>query len=104
MMNENDLDAAVRSERLIEVRRRIFRQLVESMVYEKIIHPELGPELGSDGTRTVFRLHGLDGDGCRVTYLCRGRQAWGFDRIRLSADPVMRIKDGEACEAESLSQ
>jgi siderophore synthetase component len=100
MMNENDLDSAIRSEKLVAVRRRIFRQLVESMIYEKIIHPESG----QDGPQTVFRLHGVGIDGCPVTYLCRGRQAWGFDRIRLSAEPVMRIKDGEAGEAESLSQ
>jgi 2-[(L-alanin-3-ylcarbamoyl)methyl]-3-(2-aminoethylcarbamoyl)-2-hydroxypropanoate synthase len=99
-MNEHDLDAAVSSEKLVEVRRRIFRQLIESLIYEKIIHPESG----QDGPQTVFRLHGLDGDGRRVTYLCRGRMAWGFDRIRLASEPVLRIVDDEVCEAESLSQ
>jgi 2-[(L-alanin-3-ylcarbamoyl)methyl]-3-(2-aminoethylcarbamoyl)-2-hydroxypropanoate synthase len=100
MMNENDLDSAIRSEKPVAVRRRIFRQLVESMIYEKIIHPESGQE----GPQTVFRLHGVDAGGQRISYLCRGRRAWGFDRIRLSAEPLMRISDGKACEAESLSQ
>jgi 2-[(L-alanin-3-ylcarbamoyl)methyl]-3-(2-aminoethylcarbamoyl)-2-hydroxypropanoate synthase len=100
MMNENDLDSAIRSEKLVAVRRRIFRQLVESMIYEKIIHPESG----QDGPQTVFRLHGVDAVGQRVSYLCCGRRTWGFDRIRLSAEPVMRIADGKAGEAESLSQ
>ncbi|MFY0566301.1 IucA/IucC family protein [Archangium lansingense] len=78
------------------VRRRIFRQLVESLVYEGIVEPQV--RALQDGL-LEFSLSGRDAHNQEVRYACQGRRALGFDRVRLTALPVQR--DGE--EATSLS-
>ena len=92
-----ELDGLVRSEQLAAVRRRIFRQLVESLIYEGIVRPETEPE----GDGLAFCLHGEDEQGQPVSYLCYGRRRFSFDRVQLDGRPVLRIAGERAEEADS---
>lgn len=95
-----ELEAALHSEQFLDVRRRIFRQLIESLIYEGVVQPEIEPS----GDRQVFQFAGRDAAGRPVSYRCLGRRRFSFDRIRLEIEPVMRVADGIATEAASLSQ
>jgi len=68
---------------LPEVRRRVMRQLIESLVYEGAITPG-----------------GVAGD--EVAYCWEERRRFSFDRVRVGPGPVVRIKPGDAL-AEALS-
>ncbi|WP_042160900.1 IucA/IucC family protein [Paenibacillus gorillae] len=90
----------VQSEELAIVRRRIFRQLIESFLYERIlIEPVIHGETEAD-----YSLHGQSESGEAVQYRFAASRKWSFGRIRLAETPVMRIAEGEAREAESLPQ
>lgn len=95
-----ELEAALHSERFLDVRRRIFRQLIESLIFEGVIQPEIEPA----GERQIFHLAGRDAAGRPISYRCLGQRRFSFDRIRLETGPVIRIADGIAAEAASLSQ
>ncbi len=88
---------AVRSERFVEVRRRIFRQLIESLIYEGVLLPETEAE----GEALVFRIGGRTEAGEPVLYRCRGRRRFTFGRIRLDERPVSRLAGGTEAEANS---
>lgn len=94
-----NLDAALQSEHLVIVRRRIFRQLIESLIYERVLEPETE----SSGEQLTFRIHGQDTLCQPVVYLCHGRRRFSFDRMRLCPEPVMRIANNKRAEAGSLS-
>ena len=64
---------------LPEVRRRVLRQLIESLVYEGAITPT-----------------GVACDG--VAYCWEERRRFSFDRVRLGPGPVVRVKPGEALQ------
>ena len=64
---------------LPEVRRRVLRQLIESLVYEGAIDSG-----------------GVVGDG--VAYCWEERRRLSFDRVRLGPGPVVRVKPGEALQ------
>jgi siderophore synthetase component len=91
------LDAALASEEFVAVRRRIFRQLVASLVYEGLAQPEAVEGNG----QSAWRLRARD---LPVCYEFRARRRFSFDRVWLTDDPVVRRADGAAAEAESLSQ
>ncbi|WP_437957361.1 IucA/IucC family protein [Sorangium sp. So ce119] len=92
--------ALARSDAWVVARRRVFRQLIESMIYEKIV----APEIASSGPAQTFSIPGRDERGEAVTYACEGRRRFSFDRIRLSSAPVRRTAGGQTGEAESISQ
>ncbi|GGE06513.1 siderophore biosynthesis protein IucA [Marinithermofilum abyssi] len=91
--------AAIHSPQYIEVRRRIFRQLVESLIYEKVVRPSV--ETVKEGL--LFQLHGKDGDGRPVIYRCTGKRRYSFDRIRLTGT-VERVSGADVREADSFSR
>ncbi|UHA72684.1 IucA/IucC family protein [Paenibacillus sp. 481] len=92
---------AVQSEQYVQVRRRVFRQLVESIVSEKIVEPEVEQR----GDVTLFTLQGYDREQQRVAYQCYGRITLTFGRMRLSSPIVMRVAaNGSVQEATSLAQ
>jgi siderophore synthetase component len=68
---------------LPEVRRRVMRQLIESLVYEGAIPPG-----------------GVAGD--EVAYCWEERRRFSFDRVRVGPGPVVRIKPGDALQ-EAMS-
>ncbi|KAB7706223.1 IucA/IucC family siderophore biosynthesis protein [Bacillus aerolatus] len=94
------LEEIIESTEYLEVRRRIFRQLIESLIFENIVKP----------TRTTcqsgieqFTIHGKDTLGDPVTYVCRGKQKVSFDRIRLTKEPIVRRKNDKEAEADSFA-
>lgn len=94
------LEKIIESTEYLEVRRRIFRQLIESLIFENIVNP----------TRTTiqngieqFTIHGKDKLGDPVTYVCRGKQKVSFDRIRLTKDPIVRQKKDQEVEVDSFA-
>ena len=89
---------ALAAEDVIEARRRVFRQLLESLMYEGAIHPEI--ELGPDGGLHC-RLAGT-GDGKTVVYRWSAERRFSFGRLRLRPAPVLRAVDGDVAEATSL--
>lgn len=95
----NGLTAAlVRSEEWIRVRRRIFRQLVESFLYEQILRE---PVIGSHA-EAEYTLRGETETGEQVEYTFWAVQKESFDRIRLSDKPIMRITSIDRAEADSI--
>lgn len=91
---------AIASDAYVEVRRRIFRQLLESAIFEKIVSVET-VQLGKE---TLYILHGRDADGTPVTYNCRGGRRLTFGRIRLLGHSVLRISKEGKKEADSIGQ
>ncbi|WP_053366310.1 IucA/IucC family protein [Bacillus sp. FJAT-27245] len=95
-----DLEKIIESAEYLDVIRRIFRQLIESLIFEKIVTP----------TRTTLQngmekltIHGKDKFGDSVTYICHGKQKVSFNRFRLTKDPILRQKNNEKMEAESFA-
>lgn len=94
------LDVALRSKEAIAVRRRILRQLIESLIYEGVLQPKVE----RDGDRSIFWLDGQTGTGAAVRYRCRGQRCLSFDRIRLLGEPVTRVTGDQSSEVESIAQ
>ncbi|MGG3890719.1 IucA/IucC family protein [Metabacillus fastidiosus] len=92
---------ALQSEQYVTVRRRVFKQLIESMIFEGIIIPE---ETRNTDGYIQFHLKGQDEQLQEVTYLCSGRRRMTFGRIRLTHTPVIRESVQSKAEAVSLTQ
>ncbi|MPY96524.1 MAG: siderophore biosynthesis protein [Actinophytocola sp.] len=91
------IERALRAPSFIAARRRVFRQLLESLVYEDA----LTHHTGDNGESVV---DGADSAGLPVRYVFRARRRFGFDRVALSPQPVRRhVVDGSA-EAESITR
>ena len=82
---------ALQSKEYISVRRRVFRQLVESLIYEKIITPIHIQK----GEQILFIIQGLDEKDQNVMYQCYGQERMTFGRICLHASLIMRVQDEE---------
>lgn len=95
-----ELDHIIQSEEYREVRRRIFRQLIESLIFEGIVMPKRTTL--QDGIEQ-FTIHGTDIFGEPVAYIGYGKTKVSFERIRLTKDPLVRQKDGEQAEAVSFA-
>ncbi|MEB3368625.1 IucA/IucC family protein [Saccharopolyspora mangrovi] len=83
--------AALTDSRFPAVRRRVFRQLVESLLYEGALRTE------QDGDEHV--VAGTGGGGAPVRYSFRAVRRFGFERVGL-ASPVLR----DGVEAESITR
>lgn len=98
MTPDSDLiERALRSGQFEQVRRRLFRQLLESLLYERTL-----------GARTVdegcFAVDGTDEHGDAVSYLFTATRRYGFDRVRLGPEPVLRCGSDGTDEAESTTR
>lgn len=90
------LERSLGSQAGLSVRRRVFRQLLASLVYEDAV------ETGTDGTgRTT--VAGVDAAGAPVTYRFHTRRRYGFDRVTLGGHPVERVDRAETAEAECVT-
>ncbi|GAF09392.1 IucA/IucC family protein [Paenibacillus pini] len=90
----------VRSEEWVQVRRRIFRQLIESLLYEQIISE---PVIRLHAT-SEYVLHGESHIGEKVKYTFYAVRKESFHRIQLTDAPIMRITSLERTEADSIPQ
>lgn len=91
---------AIQSPQYGKVRRRVFRQLIESLIYEKLI----SPVMIQDAEGITFHIEGRTSFGEAVTYRCRGQERMTFGRIRLYDEPVVRTEKNESEEATSIAQ
>ncbi|MCU5379364.1 siderophore biosynthesis protein [Bacillus cereus] len=89
---------ALESEDYISVRRRVLRQLVESLIYERIITPVRI----ENEEQILFLIQGLDEDNKSVTYECYGRERMTFGRISIDS-LIVRVQE-EKQEIQSVSQ
>lgn len=94
------LDSALKSSASVEVQQRIFRQLLESLIYEQILEAQ---EESTDEGLDCFRLAGKDGHNRPVEYFALGQRQQGFNRIRLR-QAVQRRDATSLQEAPSLAQ
>lgn len=88
---------ALQAPTFLAVRRRMFRQLLASLLYEDALRVRLD----HDG---AARVHGADEAGNPVEYRFTVRRRYTFDRVTVGADPVLRVTDDERGEAESLTR
>jgi siderophore synthetase component len=88
------LERALRAPQFAQVRRRLLRQLLESLLYEGV----LAARTTDDGRRA---LDGTDEHGNAVSYLFTATRRYGFDRVRLGPQPVLRCAPGGTVEADS---
>ncbi|RFB72206.1 IucA/IucC family siderophore biosynthesis protein [Bacillus sp. AW] len=89
---------ALESEDYISVRRRVLRQVVESLIYEGIVRPVRI----ENEEQIFFLIQGLDEDNKSVTYECYGRERMTFGRIAIDS-LVIRVQE-EQQEIKSVSQ
>lgn len=89
---------ALESDDYILVRRRVLRQLVESLIYEGIITPV---RIESE-EQILFLIQGLNEDNKSVTYECSGRERMTFGRIAIDS-LIVRVQE-EKQEVQSVSQ
>ncbi|MGR7945713.1 IucA/IucC family protein [Paenibacillus sp. M.A.Huq-81] len=93
-------EEAICGEQYGEVTGRILRQLLEALLFEKVLTAEKTQMNGS----VRFAIPFTDEAGHAVTYICYGEERYTFGRVRLNRDPIIRITaEGEAV-ANSLSQ
>ncbi len=90
------VEQALRHPQFTRVRRRLFRQLVESLLYEDVLKAR-----ADNGMRV---LDGIDELGNPVSYSFTLTQWYGFKRVRMGAEPVQRSVNGVTAEAESLTR
>lgn len=90
---------AMSSTYYVMVRTRIFRQLVESMLFEGIVkHDTIGEE-----NRLIWRIQGVSSTGEPVIYSCRGVRHLTFGRIRLENEPLKRRVGETEAKADSIA-
>lgn len=91
------IERALCAPQFVQVRRRLLRQLLESLLYEGV----LAARTTGDGRRAV---DGTDEHGNAVSYLFTATRRYGFDRVRLGPQPILRCAPGGTAEAESTAR
>ncbi|SFP50996.1 Siderophore synthetase component [Amycolatopsis arida] len=86
------VQAALASPEYVAVRRRVFRQLLESLCYEGALRTR---PAGADRCA----VDGVDERGRPVCYEFTARRRFGFGRVAVGPDPVLR----DGVEAESVT-
>ncbi|MDQ3990651.1 MAG: IucA/IucC family siderophore biosynthesis protein, partial [Actinomycetota bacterium] len=97
------VERALAAAQFDQVRRRLFRQLLESLLYEGVLtaRPADGGRWVDDGR---WAVDGIDGQGNAVSYLFSATRRYSFDRVRLGTEPVLRCAPGGTCEADSTTR
>ncbi|WP_405156486.1 IucA/IucC family protein [Paenibacillus sp. FSL K6-0108] len=78
--------AALSSHHYTDARRRIFRQLVESLMYEGVMDYTSREAQGFN----IWEMEGKGLNGERVIYACKGTRHLTFGRLRLNHEPMTR--------------
>ena len=91
------IERALRAPQFEQVRRRVFRQLLESLLHEGT----LVARTSDDGH---WAVDGTDEHGHAVSYLFTATRRYGFDRVRLGPEPVLRCGSGGTTEADSTAR
>lgn len=107
------VQAALQSQAYANCRRRIMRQLLESLIFEQLVPCDIaaptreresdGQGKGdSSGATRIFVVRGKQSNGKPVTYRCQGRITASFGRVRLD-DLVVRSDEHGRKPADSLT-
>lgn len=89
------------SEEFTQARRRVFRQLIQALLFEHSINFEEE----YNGEHICFKIQGMSADGVHVIYQCEGMRRYSFGRIQLNEKPVLRsTARDDAVEVTSISQ
>jgi siderophore synthetase component len=100
-INGRDESEFIRSAQYVAARRRVFRQLIEALIYEQMVPVDAVRQ--GDGLNR-YTIVGQAADGASVDYCCEGRQMLAFGRIRLSADkPIIRVQGEDRREVDDLA-
>jgi len=91
------IQRALTAETFASVRRRLFRQLLESLLYEGALRANGADEGGA-------RIDGVDTRGEPVSYVFQVRIRHGFGRVAVGPQPVRRRTGDDDREAESVSR
>lgn len=100
LLHGRDISGIFSSPAFSEARRRVLRQLIQALIYEKNLEVSECPA----GDEILFSFSGRDRDGEALTYSCRGIRRPGLGRIRLNSGPVIRTDGAGAREADSISR
>jgi siderophore synthetase component len=87
------------SQEYVQSRRRLFKQLIQALLYENTIAYQ---EVKLSDSRAEFSIRGKTTSGHPVTYRCEGHRRTSFGRVELVEKPVIRLCCGEASEAGSV--
>lgn len=96
------VDQAWESTHSVQVRRRIFRQLIESLIYEKVL--SFSSEPNGKKKESTYMIEANQPDGKTVIYHFQAKQCFTFNRIRLTSEMITRRCGGEEQEVNSLRQ
>ena len=93
-MEPDLVQRAARAPGFAEVRRRVFRQLLESLLYERAVRAH-----ENDAGQSV--VDAVSDDGEPVRYLVTARRRFGFGRVAVT-EPILRCDAAGTAEAVSL--
>ena len=92
---------ALASPHYLAAQHRVLRQLVEALLFERILDPEVTP---GDRGMACFHIPARTQQGCLIGYRCHGRISGSFGRIRLDNLPLMRIGPDAARPVASIQE
>lgn len=88
LMTWDRFAAALTSDHYQRAQHRVLRQLIEALLFERVVVPEMTHE-GLD--KVTFHILGCTQEGRSIGYRCCGRISESFGRIRLDASVILRI-------------
>lgn len=98
-LDDRTLSEALLSPYSIQVRRRVFKQLIESLLFEQVIIPKRVHR----NEEIHFYLQGRDNEGQTSIYRCTGQERFTFGRISLSEATIVRMDEkGNEHEADDI--
>jgi siderophore synthetase component len=89
------------TEEYTQSRRRLFKQLIQALVYEDTIKYE---EKKLSTGLVEFSVQGIAKNGQPVIYSCKGHRRASFGRVELNAEPVLRTCSSQVGEAASVRE
>ena len=91
---------ALQSPVFAQVEQRIIRQLIQALVFERLL-PRERIQLSADGAEPLCTLLATDS---RIRYRVAGERRASFGRLALKAQPVIRLEDGGDDRTANLGQ
>lgn len=98
---EPSSDRLFYTEEYTQSRRRLFKQLIQALVYEDTIKYE---EKKLSTGLVEFSVQGIAKNGQPVIYSCKGHRRASFGRVELNAEPVLRTCSSQVGEAASVRE
>ncbi|MBH5320099.1 IucA/IucC family siderophore biosynthesis protein [Paenibacillus sp. GSMTC-2017] len=100
IVTQSTAESALLSEQYTAVKKRIFKQLVEALLFEGVLHADIA----DNGEETEFTIRVQDESNKPIIYTCWGKRRLTFGRITLSDRWIIRCADGITVPVDSLAQ